>query len=77
MQKLLITALLAFGFFACDDNVDPVEVPDNVRTAFESAYPGATDVEWEMDDDHYEVEFMLDGQRMDTDFDMNGMEFED
>jgi hypothetical protein len=77
MQKLIIAALLAFGFFACEESVDPVEVPVNVLQAFETAYPGATDVEWEQDDDHFEVEFELNGEEMEREFDVNGMEMED
>jgi hypothetical protein len=77
MQKFLITALLTFGMFACEEATEPVDVPINVLEAFETAYPGATDVDWEQDDDHFEVEFTLNGEEMEREFDVNGMEMED
>lgn len=33
------------------------EIPANIATAFQKAYPKARDVEWEMNNDRYKVEF--------------------
>lgn len=38
---------------------DESAVPEAVQSAFNSAYPEAKDVEWEMENDIYEVEFEL------------------
>ncbi len=71
MIRLTIIALLGFGFFSCDDAA-PSEVPAAVKSAFETAYPGATDVEWEMDDEGYEVEFNMNGEEMEVEYDAMG-----
>ena len=73
MTKFLLTALFAFTLFACDDaDTTAAEVPAAVTSAFESAYPGATEVEWEQDDDHYEVEFTMNGEEMEAEFSSTG-----
>lgn len=79
MTKLFSAALLSLALFACGDaDADGMaEVPAVVQSAFEAAYPGATDVEWEEDDDHYEVEFMLNGEEMEREFSATGVEMED
>lgn len=65
MTKLLTALLFTLALFACDSDVEATEIPDAVRSAFERSYPTASDVEWEMDDENYTVEF-----------DFNGEEFE-
>ena len=79
MIKSTLLALLTFALFACGDGdtAAEVEVPAVVQSAFEAAYPGATDVEWEEDGDHYEVEFELNGEEMEREFSATGMEMED
>ncbi|WP_157974366.1 hypothetical protein [Lewinella sp. IMCC34183] len=73
MMKFLLTAVFAIALFACDDaNTTAADVPAAVTDAFNSAYPGATNVEWEMDDDIYEVEFDMNGEEMEAEFSSTG-----
>jgi len=56
--KLAMLALIGTATIAAQDlNIN--EVPSNLRTAFEQAHYGATDVEWEKDQDSYKVEFEI------------------
>ena len=71
-MKYCFTLLLALALFACGDSAADVEVPTAVTTAFNSAYPGATDVEWEEDGDHYEVEFDYNGTEMELEYSATG-----
>ncbi len=80
MMKFLLTALFAFALFSCDEaTTDATEIPIAVTSAFEAAYPGATEVDWEMDDDHYEVEFEMNGEEMEVEYSATGevLEMED
>ena len=81
MMKFLLTALFAFALISCADQstAEATEVPAAVKSAFEAAYPGATDVDWEMDDDHYEVEFEMNGEEMEVEYSATGevLEMED
>ena len=79
MLKYLLTAAIPFAVFTCGDaDADTAaEVPAVVQSAFEAAYPGATEVDWEEDDDHYEVEFTLNGEEMEREFSATGVEMED
>ena len=49
------TLLGAFSIFAQDMNPD--NVPSNLKQNFQKSFPQATDVEWEMDGQSYKVEF--------------------
>jgi len=53
MLALLGTAAVS----AQDMNVN--DVPSDLRTSFERAYPNAKDVEWEMEGENYKVEFEI------------------
>ncbi|PHK98101.1 hypothetical protein CGL56_13000 [Neolewinella marina] len=75
-MKSIFTALFAFALVACAETAEAVEVPAAVQSAFQAAYPGATDVEWEEDDDHYEVEFNLNGEEMEAEFSATGEQLE-
>ena len=91
MHKLLFPCLLAFGLLACDGNANETDepeviveypnngVPDEIQASFAADHPNATDVEWDVDDDHYEVEFRLNGDKMELEYDFNGrkIDFED
>ncbi|MCP9234689.1 PepSY domain-containing protein [Lewinella sp. JB7] len=77
MIKLTTTALLAFAFLGCAETAEAVEVPAAVQSAFQAAYPGATDVEWSQDDDHYEVEFEMNGEEMEVEYTATGEVMED
>ena len=81
MTKFLLSSLFAIVLFGCDaeGTANEVEVPAAVQSAFSSAYPGATDVEWEEDGDHYEVEFTINGEEMEAEYSATGevLEMED
>ncbi|MBB4080442.1 putative membrane protein YkoI [Lewinella aquimaris] len=79
MIRLTTTAVLAFALFGCAETAEAVEVPAAVQSAFQAAYPGATDVEWSKDDDHYEVEFDMNGEEMEVEYSATGevLEMED
>ncbi len=77
MMKFLLTALFAFAMFACDDaGTTAADVPAAVTSAFNSAYPGATEVEWEQDGDNYDVEFEMNGEEMEAEFSSTGQMLE-
>ena len=52
-------ALLGVATVSAQD-MDPNDVPADLKTAFERSNPEATDVEWEMEGDSYKVEFEID-----------------
>lgn len=81
MTKFLLTALISFALFTCGDGDAEADVtvdrpgngiPAAVETAFAAAYPGATDIEWDVDDDHYEVEFRVNGDKMEVEYSFDG-----
>lgn len=53
----LISFLFVSGAFAQYSNLEKPTLPETLKTAFRNKYPGATNVEWELEDEHYEVEF--------------------
>ena len=55
---LSLFALLAVNVAVAQD-LQESEVPANVLQVVKSEYPNATDVEWEMEKGHYEVEFEI------------------
>ena len=80
MLKSCLLILLTFALFACGDaDMDATEVPAVVQNAFEASYPGATDVEWSEDGDHYEVEFDFNGEEFEMEYSATGepMEIEE
>jgi len=73
MTKYFLIALFALGLFACEEaSMTAADIPAPVMTAFKTAYPTATDVEWEKEDDGYEVEFDMNGEEMEIKFDAMG-----
>lgn len=71
MKKILsLVAIFAFAQTAYAQNS---KIPGAVKTAFAKAYPNASDVEWEMEGGHYEVEFEItDDKEMSVVYDGNG-----
>ncbi len=59
--KLAMIALLGTVAVSAQD-MNPADVPSDLKNAFEQAYPNATDVEWEMEGDSYKVEFEIDNE---------------
>ncbi len=56
--KIVMIALLGTAGVSAQD-LNSNDVPSDLRTTFEQAYPKATDVEWEMEGDNYKVEFEI------------------
>ncbi len=54
-------AVLGVATISAQD-INPQNVPSNIRTTFEQAYPNASDVEWEMEGQNYKVEFDVNWQ---------------
>lgn len=80
-KSFLILGLLTTGFLlpSCGDGSEEIEaanVPTTVISAFNTKYPGATNVEWERETDdenlRYEAEFDFNGADMKAKFDGNG-----
>lgn len=67
--------LLPFAFMASCGGEDSseVEVPANVQSAFEAAYPGATEIKWEMEGEGYEVEFEYNDEHKELVYGADGM----
>src|SRR5690606_35944174 len=68
---LSIAAMLITNIAICQ-NLAESEVPANVKKVVTSQYPNATDVEWEMERAHYEVEFEIDRADHEMLIDKNG-----
>ena len=67
---LICTALIASC--SSETEISSADLPPAVASAFETRYPGATDVEWELekedDKELYEAEFKLEGKEMEASF---------
>lgn len=71
MKKILL--LLALFALAQTAFAQASKVPEAAKMAFAKAYPNADDVEWELEDGNYEVEFeMSDDQEMSVVYDASG-----
>ncbi|WP_419212072.1 PepSY-like domain-containing protein [Maribacter sp. X9] len=58
MRNLAIAALALFASATVSaQDLMTSQVPTNLNTTFQKAYPNATDVEWEMEGENYKVEF--------------------
>ncbi|MFN0175392.1 MAG: PepSY-like domain-containing protein [Saprospiraceae bacterium] len=67
---MLFIALFAFAQTAFSQ---ASKVPETVKMAFAKAYPNADDVEWELEDGNFEVEFeMAEDQEMSVVYDAKG-----
>lgn len=80
MKKTFIylpVAVFTLFFTACSEKkLSPSEVPAAVTTSFSAKYPGATDVEWERENEDnkaiYEVEAEVNGKGIKAKFDESG-----
>jgi hypothetical protein len=76
--KILITAIsiLFLAACACEIEIASSDVPQSVTSAFSSKYPGASDIEWEIEKEdgklYYEAEFKLDGKKKEVHFRPDG-----
>ena len=76
MKKNLLVwcvALLGLAATACSDDDNPVNVSDSVKQTFLSAYPNASNVEWELKSGYYVADFHVNGVEMDVWYDASGV----
>lgn len=86
-QLLLFAFFTALAFTSCKkDNLDTTinpqaitvvplsAVPTAIVAGFNNNFPNASEVEWQKNNDHFEVEFNHQGQRHHCDFDNNGQQ---
>lgn len=74
MKKYLLTAMTVICSAMLFAQEIPAEkVPSEVKTAFQSKFPDAKKVEWEMEDGLYEAEFKMKGNEMSATFDSKGI----
>jgi major membrane immunogen (membrane-anchored lipoprotein) len=55
-----------------EDNIKVVNLPAAVQDAFNSRYPGATNIEWKMKDGNYKAQFFLGAVRWEAIFTPSG-----
>lgn len=71
MKKIMLLAAIAF--LGQTTFAQASKVPELVKSAFSKAYPSADDVQWELEDGNYEVEFELaEDQEMSVVYDASG-----
>ena len=74
MKAIILPLFALFLLAACGDkDMKSSEVPAAVKTAFQTAYPGATDVEWELEGTDYEVEWEMNGEEYEATYSATGM----
>lgn len=74
MKKYMLTAMAVIGSTLLFAQEIPAEkVPAEVKTAFQSKFPEAKKVEWEMEEGNYEAEFKMNGKEMSATFDAKGI----
>ena len=71
MKYSILMAMIVMILVSCSAQQEPI-VPQNVKTAFSTKFPAATDVEWEEDEDEYEAEFEFEGKSMSANFSNKG-----
>ena len=86
-MKAIYVLALALFMFSCNEAKDDegmgdddatvettmsINVPQAVKDAFAATYPNATDIEWEMEDGKYEVEFEVEDNEMSVLYNADG-----
>ncbi|MBR4402323.1 MAG: hypothetical protein IKT29_02195 [Flavobacteriales bacterium] len=66
MKKVLLAIMSIALFASC------CSVPQEVKDAFAADFPTASDAVWDCDDDSYEVSYVVDGVRYETEYDKLG-----
>ena len=75
MKISMLTLLLAtsVSFVACSQTKKSINVPSEVKAAFESRFKGAKNAEWEMESkEAYEVSFKMKGDEYSANFSLKG-----
>lgn len=72
IKKYQIVIIALVTLFSCQNTVKG-QVPDAVKTAFATKYPGETDPDWEIDaNKNWEAHFKKEGEKYRADFSPNG-----
>ena len=66
----IVFTILALLTYSCDCN--KADVPEEVKSTFSTMFPNASDIEWEMDDDMWEVEFEWNNMEYEASFNPDG-----
>lgn len=66
--------ILFFAFSVCLMSIGIAQdsVPQIAKDHFNTTYPGATNVEWDIENDEIEVEFVLNGVKWEGNYDKTG-----
>ena len=71
-MKTIFAALIAIFLFSCGESLKSTDIPEDVLSSFNSKFPDVKNVEWELDDKTYEVEFMQDDKEMSASLNESG-----
>jgi len=67
----MIAVVAVFGFYACGQS--GTNVPEKVKTAFSAKFENAKKVKWDKENDsEWEAEFKMDGKKYSANFDLDG-----
>jgi uncharacterized lipoprotein YmbA len=73
---ILMSLVVTMGACASEFEISSSDVPEAVVTSFNGKYPGASDVEWEVEKEegklYYEAEFKLEGKSKEAHFRPDG-----
>ncbi len=76
ITSLVLGAMLAFSGCSSSSDIMDSDVPPSVKAAFQAKYPGAEDVEWELEKEDgrmvYEAEFKHEGKNKEALFGADG-----
>lgn len=70
LKFIIVSFFISTMFLSCDD--DNITPDKNVRDTFESMYPNATRIEWEIEYGYYVVDFRQGGHEKEAWFDTSG-----
>ena len=73
MKSLKIAALILFTTMTVNaQDVKNEEIPKNLKSQFEKEYPNATEIEWEKENNLFNVEFDIDEKEQEIWYDDSG-----
>jgi len=72
MKRLILLYITLAASLAQAQKISEDQVPTNVKSAFQKAYPNAGKTKWSKEDDKFEVEFNLNKSETSVLMDMSG-----
>ena len=70
--SIVLMLIVVFAVSITAQNKKEAKVSEKARTAFNKAYPNASDVKWQVEGKSYEVEFKVNGLATSVDIDAEG-----